>query len=450
MRNAWVITNVCVVDVEGGKIQPSKTVIIEGDRILHIGETNDTILPNGFERIEGHGYYLMPGLIDSHVHYFDPDSFGPLLLANGIVLVRDMGSRTAQAIQLREALTQGARFGPEMITTGSILDGDPPQIPQISIACGSARRGREVVRQQAKAGVDQIKVYSDLEREVYLAIVDETRKQGLKPVGHVPEMVAIEEAAAVGQASCEHLFGFERMIARLLGAPIPARKGGMSTYASYWLRLAEVSTDILQHALQTILASGMVVCPTVVVFRSRGRAQEISWGCYPHLDLISPQIRAVWDLLWDPNGGDIEMSQKIWPQMQAFVYQLYRSGIPLIAGTDLMVPGIIPGFSLHEELLLWQEAGIPPIDVLRGATIAPARFFGLENRLGSVAVGKTASLVLVKGNPLEDIRNTGLIAGIFLCGRFFSAEEFARDMPNINSPCISEQRGFYGYERHGF
>jgi imidazolonepropionase-like amidohydrolase len=425
MRNAWVIANVCVVDVENGIIHSAKTVMIEGDRILHIGDENDMVPLIGFERIEGQGSYLMPGLIDAHVHYFDPDSFGPLMLANGVVLVRDMGSPTGQAIQLREALRQGTLLGPEMITTGSILDGNPPQIPQISIACSSAEQGRDVVRQQARAGVDQIKVYSDLDRVVYLAIVDEARRQGLKPVGHVPETISIEETAAAGQASCEHLFGFEKMIARLHGDAIPLRKGGMGAYASYWLRLPEVNVENLQLALQAIRASSMVVCPTVMVFRSRGRAQEILTCAYPHLDLISPQIRAIWDMLWDPNGRDIEMSQQIWPQMQAFVYQLYRAGVPLIAGTDLMAPGIIPGFSLHEEMLLWQEAGIPPIDVLRSATIVPARFFGLGDRFGTVAVGKTASLVLVKGNPIEDIRNAGQIAGVFLRGRFFSSEELA-------------------------
>ena len=426
MKNAFVITHVCVVDVEKGVAHPSKTVWIEGDQIRQIEDENSAALPDGFERIEGQGFYLMPGLIDAHLHYFDPASFGPLLLANGVTLVRDMGNPTGPAIQLREALRQGHLLGPEMITTGAILDGDPPQIPQISMVCQTVEQGREAARQQAQAGVDQIKVYSDLEREVYLAILTEARRLGLKPVGHVPEAVSIEEAAAAGQASCEHLFGFEKMIARLLGEAVPLGKGGMGAYAAYWLRLAELNPEVVQQALQPIRASGMVVCPTLVTFRSRGRASEILAGTYPHLELVSPPIRAIWDMLWDPHGGDIEMSRKIWPQMQAFVYQLYRAGIPLLVGTDLMVPGIIPGFSLHEEMLLWQEAGIPPANVLRGATLAPARFFGLQDRLGAVGVGKTASLALVKGNPLEDIRNAGQIAGVFLRGRFFSAEELAR------------------------
>jgi imidazolonepropionase-like amidohydrolase len=90
-----------------------------------------------------------------------------------------------------------------------------------------------------------------------------------------------------------------------------------------------------------------------------------------------------------------------------------------MVGTDLMLPGILPGFSVHEEMSIWQEAGIPAADILSSATIVPARFMGLENRMGSVSIGKTASVVLVRGNPLEDIHNAQQIEGIFLRGQYF-------------------------------
>ncbi|RPJ43797.1 MAG: hypothetical protein EHM21_11025 [Chloroflexi bacterium] len=378
--------------------------------------------------MDGAGLFLMPGLIDAHVHYFDPDGFGQLLVANGVVLVRDMGSQTEQALQLREALRQGSLLGPEMITTGWVLDGEPAMIPQISLGCATVELGRERVRQQVRAGVDQIKVYSGLERDVFLGIVDEALRQGIKPVGHVPEAVYIEEAAEAGLRSCEHLFGFEKMIARLLGEEVPLQKGGIGAYAPYWKRLPEVNRDGLCAALKRVRDSGMVVCPTVVVFASRGRAGEIQSGSYPLLEYASPQVRAIWNMLMDPTGDDIEMSRSIWPQMQAFVYALFQTGVPLMVGTDLMVPGILPGFSLHQEMLLWQEAGIPPVDVLRGATIIPARFFGLEASLGTVETGKKASMVLLRGNPLQDIRNANKIAGVFLRGRFFSSEDRTKMM----------------------
>jgi imidazolonepropionase-like amidohydrolase len=97
-----------------------------------------------------------------------------------------------------------------------------------------------------------------------------------------------------------------------------------------------------------------------------------------------------------------------------------------MVGTDLIVPGILPGFSVHEEMAIWQEAGIPPAEVLRSATTVPARFMGLDNRLGTVSEGKTASLVLVRANPLEDVGNAEQIEGVFLRGRYFDRHDLGR------------------------
>ena len=103
-----------------------------------------------------------------------------------------------------------------------------------------------------------------------------------------------------------------------------------------------------------------------------------------------------------------------------------KAGVPLMVGTDLMVPGIIPGYSVHEEMAIWQEAGIPPADVLRSATLVPAQFMGLGDRLGSISEGKTASMVLVRANPLEDIRNAQQIESVFLRGQYFSRKDLDR------------------------
>jgi imidazolonepropionase-like amidohydrolase len=104
--------------------------------------------------------------------------------------------------------------------------------------------------------------------------------------------------------------------------------------------------------------------------------------------------------------------------MQAFVAELHQAGLTLMVGTDTTFPGVIPGYAVHEEMALWQEAGIPPADILRSATIVPARFVGWDERLGTIAEGKVASMVLVRANPLEDVRNASKIEGVFLRGRY--------------------------------
>jgi imidazolonepropionase-like amidohydrolase len=115
-----------------------------------------------------------------------------------------------------------------------------------------------------------------------------------------------------------------------------------------------------------------------------------------------------------------------WQNWAQMVKEMNKAGIPLMVGTDLSVPGIIPGYSVHEEMVIWQEAGIPPADVLRSATLVPVQFMGLGDHLGTVAKEKTASLVLVKANPLEDIRNAQLVEAVFLRGKYYSRDDLNR------------------------
>jgi len=425
VKPSMVITHVTIVDVKMGSTLPDQTVLIGGERILAIMPGAEALPAEG-TRIDGSGKFLIPGLADSHVHYVDPPGFGRLLLANGVTLVRDMGMPTEQAMSLRDALDKGDLLGPEMVTTGSILDGDPPLIPIISLGLKTPDEGREAVRSQAKAGVDQIKVYSGLEREIFLAIVDEAKKQGLKAVGHVPEAVAIEEAAKVGVSSSEHLFGFEKIIGRLLGEPVQLKRGGMGPQAYFWLRLGEVDPVELKNALAPILATGMAICPTTIVFRTGQYLNEVYAGRYPLLEYASGKLQELWVGLWPPGSQDpVELGQ-LWPKMGAFVKILSDEGFPLLVGTDLSFPGLIPGFSLHEEMALWQEMGVPAATILKSATIAPATFLGLDQKLGTVEVGKEASLVLLRANPLTDIKNAQQIEGLFQRGRYYSRADLDR------------------------
>ena len=116
----------------------------------------------------------------------------------------------------------------------------------------------------------------------------------------------------------------------------------------------------------------------------------------------------------------------VWQNWAQMVKEMNEAGVPLMVGTDLMVPGIFPGYSVHEEMAIWQEAGIPAADVLRSATLVPAQFMGLGDRLGSISEGKTASMVLVRANPLDDIRNAQQIEGVFLRGHYFSRDDLDR------------------------
>jgi len=415
----YAITGVAVVDVEKGLVRPDQTVIVSGDRIERIGPRAAVPAQKNLRVIDGRGQFLMPGLVDAHVHFADPPVFGRLMIANGVLTVRDMGQPNESALALRSALNSGAMLGPEIVVTGWILDGVPPLVAQASIGVKTPDEGRAAVRKQAEAGVDQIKVYSTLEKDVFLAIVDEAKRVGLKPVGHVPESVYVEDAATAGLRSIEHLHGFGKLLGRLLGEAIVLKAGGIGTDIDFWPRLAGVNRDALRAALRRIAASGATLCPTVMTFKAFADLSESALAArtYPLSEYVSPVVEGYWKAFWVPSQRTL--MEKTWPPMASFVAALHRAGVPLMVGTDLLMAGVVAGHSVHEEMALWQEAGIPAIDVLRSATIVPARFMGRDGRVGTVAEGKVASVVLVRANPLENIRNAQQIEGVFLRGRYY-------------------------------
>ena len=416
----YAITNVSITDVENGITIPGQTVIIVAEQIIQIGRQENVPIPPGTTVIEGEGLYLMPGLVDAHVHYYDAPIFGRLMIANGVLLVRDMGMPNEYILPLRDELNRGETLGPHMVTTGLILDGDPPLIPLISVGITSPDQGRTIVRQQAEAGVDSIKTYSRLDKSVFLAILDEAQKYDLPVAAHLPESVYLEDAAAAGLASSEHFNGFEKVIAKLLGEPARFYFVGQAADAGYLSRLGEVDPQELQAVYEQLGESVLTVCPTVVTFKTLTHISTIQGGSFPGSQYIAPGVFEMWKMLWAQQS---DLPGFIWQNWMQMVVGLNQAGVPLMVGTDLMLPGIVPGFSVHEEMAIWQEAGIPAVDILRSATIVPAQFMGLGDRLGSVSAGKTASIVLVRGNPLIDIRNAQQIEGLFLRGQYFSSND---------------------------
>ncbi len=415
------IVDVTIVDVDRGTAVPGRTVIVAGETVESIGATGDVRIAGGERTIDGRGLYLMPGLVDAHVHFFDPGVFGRLMVANGVLLVRDMGLPTEAVLPLRDELNRGDMLGPEMVATGALLDGVPPLIPSISIGAATPEEGQEAVRRQAAAGVDMIKVYSRLEKDTFLAIVDEAQALGLKAVGHVPESIYIEEAAAAGLSSSEHLFGFEKVIGKLLGEPINLQTyAGMGTDMGYLLRLDELHGEGLQAAYGRLRDYGLTVCPTVLVYKTGTRIDAILAGDYPMSEYISPTVWDIWTSQWSDQSP---LPEAVWQSWAKMVAQLHAAGLSLMVGTDTGFAGIIPGFAVHEEMTIWQDAGISPAEVLRSATLVPAQFMGLGDRLGSIAEGKAASMILLRANPLVDIRNAQQIEGVFLHGEYFSRED---------------------------
>ncbi len=412
----YAIVGVAVLDVEAGVLRPDWTLLIEGERIGVAGPRATTPIPAGTPVRAGAGLIVAPGLFDTHVHFVDPDAFAPAMVANGVLFVRDLGSETNSVLALREALRSGERLGPELIATGAIVDGDPAVWP-FSEASADAVAARAAVARLAAAGVDQIKVYSRLSPEAFHAAVAEAKARGLKVGGHVPDSVSLDDALAAGMDFSEHLMGWERLLGRLAGAAQDEFAHGDFKEYGYWALRGQVPAEDLRAAYARAKQAGTYFAPTLVVMEGvAGYGDPDTAEKDPRMAFIGPAYRAFWR-----NAGYSRAAPSFasaLPHQKALVKELHDAGVTLVCGTDLANPSVFPGFSLHREMELFQECGIAPADVIRCATVNAARLCGVENRLGRVRADATASLVLLRANPLQDVRNYAQIEAVVLRGRW--------------------------------
>jgi len=432
------ITHVTVIDTESGKEKLDQTVVISGERIYEIKLSKEVHPESGAMAVDGTGKYLIPGLWDMHVHaMYVPrlDSWMPLFVANGVLGVRDMGSsmKLADVKRLREEIAAGSRPGPRIIDAGPILDGQkqPPPFSDFFIYVTGAAQARDLVRSIKSEGFDFVKVYSGLPREVYFAIVDEAKAQGISFEGHVPTSVSALEASDAGQKSMEHMFGIYLACAsRESELRSELQKGGTELPAREQRRLevdeAMASYDDAKAAkvFEHLAKNRTWQVPTLVVF-SRGKLSANSpVFSDARLRYIPPWIQQKWSETGKQRVGtadEIEIWKKSFAKRLSILGAMYRAGIPILAGTDTGWYNAYsyPGFELHEELQLLVRAGLTPLEALRTATINAARFLGMQENLGTIEKGKLADIVLLKADPLQDIANTQKIEAVIANGRLF-------------------------------
>ncbi len=419
------VRDVTVVDVERGEALPHRTVLVEGERITAVGLAEEVDVPTDAVVIEGAGHWLMPGLSDMHVHYFHPESYGPLFVANGVTLVRDTGAFTASILALRARLSSGEILGPELVCTGAIVDGARPIWP-FSEACATPEDGLRAVEKLALAGVDQIKVYSGLEPDVFRVVVEEAHRRGLRVTGHIPNAVPLDLALEVGMDCNEHLMGFGKTLHAL--AHEPSELTGFALLdldmGGGWLALDLVPDERLERLCAQVVEAGMIQSPTLVVMDRIARLNDPALRSDPLLEYVPDFLESMWTperdfRFQDMDEEDYALQRDANERARALLLRLWKAGVSIVSGTDLTNPYLVAGFSLHDELELYQAAGLPPAAVLRTTTLAAAKLASRGDLLGTVERGKVASLVLLSADPLADVANTRAIEGVFLRGRWF-------------------------------
>jgi imidazolonepropionase-like amidohydrolase len=406
---------------EGATPLRDMTVVIHQGRIAAITASTDARIAPGTKRIDGRGKWLMPGLTDMHVHVENArmlrlllkrpdvptnavrseDVFMPYV-ANGVVQVLDLQAMS-ETIGQRIEIETGRILGPRIVAAAMIDGGQPSWPIGMTRVATTPEDGRQAVRDAAAEGYDAIKLYGGLDLDTFRAIVAEARRLKMPTIGHLPARRSgqTEKFFQPGFGMVAHAEEFAQRTAVPSIAAIPQYVEMMKLNGSWLTATLTLDERLLEATMQpdTLRAR-----PEIRVVHPMWR--EVVVNHNPYVAAATPQrsefLRQV-----------VEFNREL---VRAFI----AAGIPVVAGTDAQVPGIVPGFSMHDELAALARAGMTNLQALEAATRLPCEWLGVASQRGTVEAGKQADLLLLDADPLDDLGNSKRIAAVILGGRYLS------------------------------
>jgi hypothetical protein len=408
---------VSVVPMDREQVLQNQTVIVDGDRISWVGPETEAEIPATAERIDGHGKYLIPGLADMHSHPADEDDL-LLLVTHGVTTIRNLMGMPRHVLW-RERAAAGQLLGPTIFTSGPIVDGRPVR-SNGNLSVVTREEAVAAVELTKRGGYDCVKVYDQLTPEAYRWVAEAAHERGLPVVGHIPFRVGLDDILTAGQRSIEHLYGYPQALQPASRpAEVPHDLGQLRNWLFDMAHNAQL--ERMSELAHQTREAGTWNCATLIV-RTRWAKESDALAALPELQYLSPMRSAEARYFFDhyPKGpgrsamGDFNA---------AILRGLNEAGAGLLIGTDSLVPGLVYGVTVHEELQAFVDAGLSPFEALRAATTGPAEFLGQAGQWGAVTAGARADLVLLDGNPLADISHTARQAGVVLRGQWLPSSQ---------------------------
>jgi imidazolonepropionase-like amidohydrolase len=367
--NGFAIIHASVVPMDTDRVLRDHTVLVVGDRIAAVGPDGSVVLPSGTPVVDVDGAYVTPGLIDMHVHVrrSELDDY----VRAGITSVRNMWGYQALPAVIDD-IAAGRSLGPTIYSASPGLDASPGVWPETQFV-DDPSQAEAVVAAQVAAGWRFLKLYNSLSRASYDAIVAAARGHGVRFLGHVPFAVSIGHALDSGQSSIEHLGGYDDALTRT----------SQPRSVLAWL---DIDADGIAPLAAHTAAAGTWNCPT----------------------------SAIYALLAGTQSADRQA--RIRQNRGAMIRGLRDAGARLLAGSDSGIDVTAAGTSLHDELDELVAAGLSSYEAVRAATSGGAEFLEEGAEIGTVAAGRRADLLVVSGNPLEDVAALRDLEAVILRG----------------------------------
>ncbi len=379
---------------------PNLAVIIDGEKIQDVMPTN--MLPDSMNTIKLANCTLLPGLIDAHVHY--SSVMGPSFLSAGVTTVRDVGNDLHWILKQRAFNEINKDSGPTIICCGHLQDGPVKYWPNMGRANISTEVIRSSIREHIDAGVDAIKLYDGLNAEMVYAGIDETHKLNKPVTAHLVEC-SVEDAVAAGLDCIEHLSGC----------------------TTAWNQ----SGDEDYILIDLLLKNNVTIDPTLVIFHRVATGLDLVFTRDTSRDWVHPSHLYYWDQSgypkFDNSDERLNQQQEIL-NLKRFLRRAHQSGVTTAIGTDTPFPRLAPGFSLHDEMAHYVDAGIKPVEVLKSATSVNAKVLNLQSKVGQIKNGLNADFVVVRGNPLNDIRAIQETQLVVRKGMVLSRDKLQKDL----------------------